>query len=189
MRNEIHRQFIHYIGGNAGLAILALSAIYKLDKTIPLSIFIALFLIGLFISQKLQKGHSLPLFSALIKHVERPAETQTPGKPALLFLLGAILTTALFEIWPAIIGLIVLTYGDSVSTLIGKYRGRLELVSDRTLEGTLAGILAAIAVLQFIIPQDKAIGIGVIGMLAEYLPVDDNLGIPLVGALAATLLL
>jgi len=190
MRKEIHRQFIHFVGGNLAIGVLSATLLLGIEKWILVAVLIAAFMIGYLLAKRVQKGHKVTIIHDLIKHVEREEEKKDfPAKPAFLLLAGIIFTIALFDPLPAIIGIVVLTYGDTVATLIGKYSGKIELISNRTLEGTVAGIIAATIPLLFLLDPSKAIGIAIVGMLAEYLPIDDNIGIPLVGALAAKLLI
>ncbi len=190
MRPEIHRQFIHFIGGNIAIALLLATQFLQLDKSILVALLIFVFIIAYLVAKRIQHGHQFSFLNSLIKHVTREQEKEDfPAKAAFLLLAGVILTIALFDILPAMVGLIVLTYGDSVATVVGKYRGKIELVNNRTLEGTLAGIIIATIPLLFIFEPSKAIGIAIVAMLAEYLPIDDNIGIPVVGALAAKLLI
>jgi dolichol kinase len=189
MRQEIHRQFIHFLGGTILIALVIATTVLGIPQSTLVAGLIGLFVLGyVFVRKKYH--HRIGLLHSLIKHVTREAEKdEFPAKPAFILLAGAILTLAFFSPLASIVGLCILTFGDTVATLVGKYRGKIELISDRTLEGTVAGILVSFLALYFFLSPEKAIGIAIVGMLAEYLPIDDNIGIPVVGALAASLLL
>ncbi|MDO8625025.1 MAG: hypothetical protein Q7R47_03000 [Candidatus Diapherotrites archaeon] len=189
MRQEIHRQAVHFAVGTLLIILVLATAYLGIPQSILVAGLIGFFILAYFFIQ--QKYHTrIRLLHELIKHVTREHEQkEMPAKAAFTLLAGAIITIALFAPLAAITGLCILTFGDTVATLIGKYRGKIELVTNRTLEGTVAGILISFIALYFFIAPQKAIGIAIVGMLAEYLPIDDNIGIPIVGALAASLLL
>lgn len=182
--NEIKRQLLHFAFGVIWIVVYLF-----LGRINTLALLLATIIIGYAIVLQIQRG-SFKIFHALVKHVERENESHFPGLPAFLLLFGFLLTIGIFPNPDAVLaGLLVLTFGDSIATIIGKYYGKINLVSNRTLEGTIAGIILATIPLYFFFPWKAAILIATIGMLAEYLPLDDNLGIPIVTAIAATLLL
>jgi dolichol kinase len=101
---------------------------------------------------------------------------------------------------PAAIGLAVLAFGDPAAALVGRRFGRVSIRHGRTLEGTLAfllaGGLAALFAVQVFAPGlapgvmlSLAAAGAIAGALAELfsLRIDDNLSIPLVAAGAVML--
>jgi len=82
-----------------------------------------------------------------------------------------------------------LIYGDSASTIFGIRFGRHKLIGKRTLEGTIAGMLAMLPFLLAIVSIPIAIATAVIAMLAELLPVNDNFTIPIAAAIVLSVLL
>lgn len=188
MQTELKRQVIHFVLGNIAILFFLFAG-----KTTTVAVGILVLLIGYAIALSVKKGKNIPFANEILKHVERKHEQHVPGQAALLFLAGFILTVAIFtNPWATLAGLIVLTYGDSVATVIGKYFGSFKLVTNRTLEGTLAGIVFSVGMLSLfpaIYPFATAFAIGTVGMLAEYLPIDDNLGIPIIAGLVASVLI
>jgi dolichol kinase len=98
------------------------------------------------------------------------------------------------------VAVIVLGFGDPVAALIGRRFGRTRLKNGRSLEGSLAfvvaGALAAIAALRVCYPGEPllstvvagAVG-GIAGAIAELVSgaIDDNFAIPLAASFAAAL--
>ncbi len=186
MRREIIRQSIHFIFGC--LVILLLIGIGAENFLI---INIGILAFGYAISTLIKNGVKLPLFSYVVSNAERDLEKQLPGKGALLFFTGTLITSILFyQNFIVLLGaIIVLVFGDSIATLIGKGFGKYRLWSKRTLEGSIAGIIVSFLVLSIIFPHGAALGAAIVGMAMEYLPIDDNLTIPIAAGIALTLLL
>jgi len=188
MNPELKRQGIHFLLGNFSILFFLFAG-----KTFSVAIGLLLLFIGYAIALSVKKGKKIPFADELIKHVERSHEQHLPGKALLMFIAGFTLTVAIFSNpWAVLAGLLVLTYGDSVATLVGKYFGSFKLITNRTLEGTLAGIVVSVGMLSLfpeVFPFAIAFAIGTVGMLAEYLPLDDNLGIPIIAGLVASVLI
>ncbi len=91
MKVEIRRQFIHFLFGSIIIAIIALQG----TRISLLAISIA-FLAGLVLSYAIKKGVRIPLICNVVDCVERHYEKELPGKGALFFFLGAIITIVLF---------------------------------------------------------------------------------------------
>ncbi|MBU0635561.1 hypothetical protein KKE06_00885 [Candidatus Micrarchaeota archaeon] len=190
MQNETKRQIVHYLIGNAVILLFVGFLWAGFERAALISLLILILAIGYVIALYIKKKGSFTLLQEIVKHVERPHEKHFPGKPVFLFLIGAVIALAIFPQALAVLAaFIVLTYGDTIATLVGKYKGRITLVTNRTLEGTIAGIIISSIALAFIFPFSLAIPIATIGMLAEYIPINDNIGIPIVAGFAATLLI
>jgi len=180
MKLELRRQFMHFLFGSA---IIALVTFLEVQKS--LFVLITLFITGLVFSFAIKKGAKIPVISAIVKKVERNYEKHLPGKGALLFFLGAIITIILFQEKTIVLGaLCTVVYGDSASTVFGKKFGKHIIAGKRTWEGTIAGFLAALFFLSFLFPLQIAIITALIGMLAELLPFDDNFTIPIAAGIA-----
>ncbi len=118
-----------------------------------------------------------------------------PGKGAFFFLAGSLFSILLFERDVASAAIMILTFGDSISHIVGKYYGRTKspLHREKLLEGTLAGIAAGTVAASFFVPISHAFLAACISMLVEaveleYLNLDDNLFVPLVAGLIMTAL-
>lgn len=184
-RIELNRQAIHFVVG-----CLCILAFILLGKMLTALLLLLLLVIGYWVMLQIKHKGSFKLLREIIKHVERPNEEHFPALPAFMFLIGALLAILLFpNPLAGLAALIVVTFGDSIATLIGKYYGKIEMITNRTLEGTVVGILIAFIPLAFLFQLEIAFAIAAVGMLAEYLPIEDNIGIPIVAGLTATLLL
>jgi len=120
------------------------------------------------------------------------AGANIPGKGALIFTFGLLLTNIVFYPFgkTVLIGAILtVTFGDGLSTLVGKLFGKRQIMKNRTLEGTLAGMIAAAIALSFIVPIHIAIITAIVGLLAEYIPLNDNYTIPIAAGFCLALLL
>lgn len=185
MKVEIRRQFIHFLFGSIIIAIIALQG----TRISLLAISIA-FLAGLVLSYAIKKGVRIPLICNVVDCVERHYEKELPGKGALFFFLGAIITIVLFWQPRIVLGaLCVAVYGDAASTVFGVKFGKHKLVGKKSLEGTVAGILIAGFFLSFLFQLHIAFIAAIAGMLAELLPFDDNFTIPIAVGAVLTILL
>ncbi len=118
-----------------------------------------------------------------------------------LFLLAAAVTIALFPRGVALPALLFLTFGDPVAEIVGLNYGRVKLLRDKTLEGTLAGAAACFLSGALLLPLE-GLGLTVPVLLTGAaaaaitelapLPLDDNFTVPIgagVAMLAARALL
>jgi len=185
MKTELRRQFIHFLFGSFFIALVALRGIQE-----TLLLLSAVFLAGLVLSWLIKKGARIPVILPIVKKVERDYEKRLPGKGALLFFLGAIITMLLFGQQNIVLGALCLAvYGDAASTVVGIKFGRHKLIGKKTLEGTLGGIAVGFFFLAFIFHWPVALIAALVGMLAELLPFDDNFTIPLAVGLALSILI
>ena len=126
---EIARQSIHFALGLFYIALLLL-----LPLEICSSLVGAIALLGLSLSLLLSK--QLIQFKPLVKLINwlsRAGELAKAGEPALWFTLGTALVILLFPAREIAIGaLIVLTFGDSISTIVGRVWGRTIIRGWRT---------------------------------------------------------
>lgn len=115
------------------------------------------------------------------------------------YVSGLVILSALAEPWLCAVAVAILGWGDPVAALVGRRWGRTRLLHGRTLEGSLAfvvaGALAAGATLALGYPQMPRIvwiclGAGAAGGLAELGSgrLDDNFTIPLAAAASAALI-
>ena len=186
MKKEIFRQTLHLLFGSITILILLN---YGVLGSLLFSAFCLL--ISAIISFWISQGKTLPIVNYVIEQVERKEEKHFPGKGAITLFIGEILAHIIFFYNPTIIlgGIIVLVFGDFMSTLAGKLIGKHKLVGKKTLEGTTAGFAVSFIYLSLIFQIQTAFLTAFIGMLAELLPFEDNITIPIVAGLVLTLLL
>lgn len=171
----------------SGVFIVVLSYFLKPDALILLSIAIMVFVEILF---QLDKKYNIFFFSALFKRCKRKEDE----RGFVYFFIGIILTLIIFQFNIAIANaaILILLFGDSASTIVGRRWGKIKLPfqNKKTLEGSLAFILVGLTVSLTQVPLLPAF-LGVIfGALAEaYSPVDDNIPIPLVSAFVMSLII
>ncbi len=192
---EIRRQALHLL---IGLAIAAFAWKYPQQRYVIIIIAAA----GMALSYAIKPAAAAKnkaikqlrkLAVAALKLVERKEELQKfPGKGAIMLFLGAGITAAVFRN-EAIAAIAILAVGDSVSHLAGRFFGRTShrwiFARNKTLEGSVAGFVAASTAAAFLIPAWTAIIAAAAGMAVEAINVrilgrkiDDNLTVPVVAA-------
>ena len=189
---EIGRQAFHVICG-----VLVILLILTVQRELALIIlFLAFLLITLIaiVSTKIR----IPVVGWFIEELERDKDRKLPAKGAIFFLSGCLLTFKLFSQDIALAAIVVLTFGDAVSTLAGffgqKY-GHKPFSRFKTLYGTIIGaVVSFLVALIFIEPLYAAVA-AIFGMFVEALVIklgeteaDDNLIVPLAAGTACYLL-
>ena len=121
---------------------------------------------------------------------------------ATWYMTALVVLTLTYAPTVMVVGVAVLGFGDPAASLIGRRFGRRKLINRRTLEGSvafvIAGTVASFTIVQ-LIPSGPAVGISlliavcasVVGAVAELLSrrVDDNFSIPLCAAATALVVL
>lgn len=178
MGKELWRQLIHA----SGVFIVVLSYFMAPQILILLCVAILAFVEIVF---RLDHYYHVPFFSTIFRIAKRKHDE----KGFIYFFIGIILTLYFFQFNMAIANaaILILLFGDSASTLIGKRFGKTKLPfqSHKTLEGSLAFLLVGFLVSLTQLPIIPAFVGALAGMVTEaYSPVDDNVPIPLISALA-----
>jgi dolichol kinase len=130
------------------------------------------------------------LHSAFLeKHLK---ETEKKGPTAsLFFLLSSLVTILFFDKPVAVASILLLCISDPLASICGRMLGR-RMFFGKSIEGSAAFFLSAIAILQFFPFKQPAIFSAALAATAAELFssrfVDDNLSIPIVTALALTVL-
>jgi dolichol kinase len=179
---ETRRQLIHMSGFVIALYIPWANTSWGFIY-LALSLFIAVLLLYI-VSLAYRRNRRVPGVAWLIDISERREVIEhSPAKGAIMFLLGTALAVILFDAFTAAAAVTVLALGDSVSTLVGRKYGSIELPynAKKSLQGSLAGFVAAFLGASLIVPPLAALLAAFGGMLGESLPlkIDDNLVIPL----------
>ncbi|MCR4369265.1 MAG: hypothetical protein NUV67_05155 [archaeon] len=187
MNDEIKRQILHLLAGTICTAILL-----YLPKEQSLATLVLLFGGISFIAYAHSRIGAVPFISQIIWDVERGGEKRIAGEGALSFFLGVILASIVFfpfDKMVAVGAVIALTFGDGFSTLAGKLAGKHKTQGDKTLEGTIGGVVAAAIALAAFFEPATALVAAIFGMLAEYLPINDNYTIPLAAGIVLLILI
>ena len=134
-------------------------------------------------------GYYVPVLSPVLHMFERPEHLKKcPGRGFFFFLLGAFLSVLLFEERIVMAVLSILLIGDAVTNVAGRHLGVIKnpLNKDKTVEGTLAGIIVSWWVCSLFFPVFPSLIASVVAMIVEIpklsigkIPVDDNVTIPL----------
>ena len=180
MKNEFARQAIHIAGG-----IIYAALFLALPLQSAIAVIAIIFTVGVLVSDAHRKRIEIPIIKEILSGTQREDEKQIPGKAALEFTLGVLITSIIFFGFGGKIiagAILVLGIGDGASTLAGKAFGKTKIFGNKTLEGTIGGIIPAALALLPLFPPQAAITAAIIGMLAEYLPINDNYSIPIAAA-------
>lgn len=185
---ELARKAIHYLA-----TLIPLTYYFLLDRSTMITVMAVCFVIILIGEHlRMRRPAFRRLYLKIFGWMIRPYEYENHLTGATYVFLGALLVASLFPKEIAVIALLFLTVGDPSACLVGLSIGRIRLIGNKTLEGTLAFILAGLLA-TFWIPGVpfliKIIGV-TIACLVELIPwkVDDNWLIPTVSALCMYLL-
>ena len=135
-------------------------------------------------------GFSLPLISGITQAAIRKRETGCFALGPVTLGLGALLALLLFPPQAAAAAIYAMAFGDSASTLIGRFLGRLRpaFLFGKSVEGIFA-CFAAAAMCGYLVFGDlkPALAIGFVSLIVDIFPLKDfdNLLMPLAAGLAA----
>ncbi|MBS3140019.1 hypothetical protein J4479_03375 [Candidatus Woesearchaeota archaeon] len=189
---EACRKFLHILIGVITLALIY----YQILSSFALFLLIILGILASILSKRIW----LPGFSFFLNHLEREEVKKTfPGKGLIFFFMGVLLSIKLFEPDIAYAAIMILTFGDSVSHLVGSGIGRLKNIfngkSRKLFEGTLAGIIAGFCGAIFFVSPTEAFLASFAAMAAEVIQIDfnrntldDNLVVPLIAGTVIVLM-
>lgn len=180
---ELKRQIFHMSFG----LVYATGYFFGLIN-VPVSIMLLICLIGASVYLKKRRR----VIDKIVLLLERREHLfDFPLQGPIFFIFGVTLTIAIFDLYSATGGIIILAITDSLGTLYGKYMGRVKIPWNKKkhLEGPILGGLAAgFACMAFfpVLPAFLAAFIGAFvdtfNLRFKYVVLDDNLLIPLVGA-------
>ncbi|MDQ1276582.1 MAG: hypothetical protein QG610_2160 [Euryarchaeota archaeon] len=163
LKGELERQLIHLFTGIFFIIFIYLTG----DNALWLLLFLlALYLATSFLILKDKLPSSLSTF---LCRWGRPGKQNIPLKGTILLVCGIVISLALFPKEIVYASIAVVGFGDSVATIVGVTLGRHKLPysQQKTIEGTLAGIIAAfIASMVFVTPVQAFVG-SAGGMLLE----------------------
>ena len=135
-------------------------------------------------------GFTLPMISPVTESVLRKREQGHFALAPVTLGLGALLALLLFPSPVAAAAIYALAFGDSASSLVGKFLGRIRpaFLKGKSLEGTLTCIVTSFLAAFFVFREWKtALAVGIASLLIDALPLReyDNLFLPLAAGLAA----
>jgi phytol kinase len=135
-------------------------------------------------------GFSLPLVSSVTRVVSRKREQGHFALAPVTLGLGALLAISIFPPTAASAAIYALAFGDSFSTLTGKFLGRIRpaFLFGKSVEGSLACLAVSTLVGYLVFSNTKtALAVGFASVLVDALPIRefDNILLPLVAGFAA----
>lgn len=147
---------------------------------------VALIMLGVgIIVAYIAKTKKFPVLNKLLQSVERKNE-YILGQSAFLFVIGALIPSFVFSNADAVfLGIFALTWQDGFSTLIGVRYGKTKILPNKSLEGSLGGLVVCTLGLSIFLPFTHALLLAVAATLVEMLPVDDSLSVPFAVAFLA----
>lgn len=180
---ELKRQLFHLM---CGIVIIIL--IYF--NIINFFVVLLLLIIGVIISL-LSKKYKIPIIYYFLENFDRKKKA-LPGAGVLAYFAGVILSLLAFEKNIALASIAILAFGDSATTIFGKLLGRTKnpLNKNKTVEGSIFGILFGFLGAVFFVSAVEAIIASVFAMLIEALDVkvDDNISVPLASGIILTVM-
>ncbi len=191
MNYEFRRKSVHFFMGTSFAFIITIDYFYRYAK---------LFILGMFIisiiASVICKYLKPKLVLAMLQLFDKPKDFERlPGKGAIYYLAGMLVSLLLFERDVVSASVIILAVGDPTAHFFGRYFGRTRLIINekKLLEGTLAGTLFATVAALFFVPFHLAFFGSALGMIAEaieleYFNLDDNFSIPFVAGTVMSLI-
>jgi len=137
-------------------------------------------------------GFSLPLISSVTKVVSRRREQGHFAIAPITLGLGAFLAISIFPPPAAAAAIYALAFGDSLSTITGKFLGRLRpaFLCGKSVEGSLVCFAVSTLAAYLVFSELKtAFAVGFASLLVDALPIRefDNIFLPLAAGFAALL--
>ena len=187
---EFRRQILHIL---YGLGLLSAYHFGIVDERMILGA-----IIGGSVASFMVKKDRLSPIKRFLQIFERDHHLERfPGRGVLFFTIGSYLTLMLFEQNIAYAGILILTIGDAVSNLIGRFFGKIKtpLNPKKFIEGNIAGIVLSAPFAYYFFPNTYAVlAAATVGMFLEIpqirifgFEIDDNLIIPLGASFTLTL--
>lgn len=179
---EIVRKLVHIL---YGLSIALLFSVAGKAE----SAFILLFVLfsGFLLSELALKRVRLPALCDVLEICDRDHHLRIrPGLGPLRFTLGALITRGVFPARTAIASVLLLTFVDAASALVGMHHGKLRIPwsKKKTIEGTVAGFVAGMVAVLPLLHWKLAAIAAATAALVESLDIDDNVPVPLAAGLA-----
>jgi dolichol kinase/phosphoserine phosphatase len=181
------RKAVHSLGALT-LVFIHFFGLYKTQLLI-----IAMMCLFIYSEYLRLRGMGLPLFTWLTRlmalGIERTDIVTTP----IWYALGVLTTITFFPFKYAVIGVLTLTIGDVVASLVGQSlddKHSYPFNKSKSIEGTIAGLLITVFICSFFTDHYFLLLGCLVGMIIEVIPlsINDNLSVPFFSSLASFLL-
>ena len=182
--HELRRKTFHILGG----IVLTLLIYYDILKSWEVLLINGA---GIIISA-IYTIYDIPIISYFMNRYEREhLRKKFPGKGVIYLFLAVFFMMLMFEKSIVLAGIMIWTFGDSLSAAVGKHYGRIKhpFNDERLIEGTIAGIIGGSIAASIFVYWPYAIIASVISMSIESLDwkiykdtFDDNFFVPVVGS-------
>lgn len=182
---ELRRQIAHLITGIITIALLKFNLL-------NIHLLVGLLVLGMTLSIIIKK-YPIPFIYPALKYFERPKDMKIfPGKGPLFFVLGSIVSLLLFPERTAFAAIAIMAVGDSITTIIGLYFGKIKYPYNKAkhVEGTMMAIIFSTLAAYSFVDFPKAFMASTAAMIFESFTIkfidrslDDNLFIPIIAGL------
>jgi len=187
--NDIGRKVIHIFTGITLLILIYFDIcnLYFLTSISIISIILSL----------IYRKYKIPFLTIFIENFDEKNSKNFPGKGFIFFFLGTLLTVMLFPKTIALASIAVLTIGDPLSYITGKYIGRIKIPwnEKKNIEGPLIGACLSTVIIYLLYSFEMthinkyflAFGATLVAILVDLRignwEIDDNLTIPIISGL------
>jgi dolichol kinase/phosphoserine phosphatase len=178
-KRELYRKTIHFLG-------VPLPFLAYFHKPAVAALLSAVILIYVFSELFRSIGIHLPFISHITKRSERVTETRNFIIGPISLTVGILVTLFAFSPEFYIPAILIVCISDSVSSLVGRKFGRINLpFYERTVEGSVAFYIASFAILLIFLPFRQALLTALVPTVLELIMPHylDNLFIPIGTAL------
>ena len=142
-KNEVYRKSIHLLSSLIPIAYIFF------NKKLIFTLVLLLLLILLIIEALRFKNNLISLyFNKILGSVVRNYE-QNSMMSATLLVMAALFCIAFFDKQVSIISLLILSVSDSLAAIFGLKYGCIRIINNKSIEGTYAFIISALAILFF----------------------------------------
>jgi dolichol kinase len=187
-KTEIRRKYIHLIGLTVPVLYWTTNYIIpSFSKQVTLG-FITFFLLLFMAFEFYRFRHGIPKEAdAIVKPLIRPEEKRGIGGH-VFFAAGAFIAVLAYSRDIAIAALLISVFADGGAAVVGSRWGRYRLIGKKTIEGSLALFLIALAFAAWIVKPLLAALVGALAATCvELIPINDNLMVPIFAGLAMQL--
>lgn len=134
-RKELGRKAIHLLSISILIIYLFFAEVFNHN----IALFILSFLLIISIETeyfRIELGKKIPIISFFWRYKRQKEKYQLGAE--VFFLIGGIIVLGIFDLRVAAAAILMTTFGDLASVIIGQRFGRIKIYKDRALEGILA---------------------------------------------------